>query len=235
MKRFAELVGHHTGAAIVIGGGPTAPSDFAAAIAVHPDALHISANHHGFLLPGANCKWAVHIDQFHQHLQRHMKDVLQEYGKPFGAKMIGRYEWDDYKLIDWRYGGDTGVMALIVAQMFGAAPVIPCGFGRWLDAAKPGSESDFYFHGTPGKKWPGPPTAPGLQRLVPAVGLKAIRAVSGPMLTHFPKLGVPAERDISAFGEFQQCQTSDKVTRFAPVMSTDHRRYRPKVPLKRMF
>lgn len=228
MRLFHELVASWSGAAIVIGGGPSAPSDFEIASRAYPDALHISANQHGFVLPGARPRYAVHIDKIHQHYKEPMEQLLKRMGK--GAKLIGRFDWDDYYLVDWRYGGDTGVMALLVAQMMGAAPVIPCGFDRWI-GKRPGQMVDYYFHNMGGrdKKWPGPPAAPNLKRLVEVAGSGTIRPVSGPMLEWFPKLGVPAKPNLTPLGEHQKCQTSTRPKSRAPAMPTDHVHHRCQV------
>jgi hypothetical protein len=228
MRLFRELVRSHSGAAIVIGGGPSAPSDFAIASAAYPDAIHISANQHGFMLPGARCKYAVHVDAIHQHYQQPMHVVLR---RP-GVELIGKFDFDDYMLVDWRYGGDSGMMALIVAQMLGAAPVLPCGFDRWA-GKKPGGVLDFYFHDMGGRHWPGPPSAPNLKRHVEMAGTKTIRAISGKMLDFWPRIGVAAEPNITPLGEYQACQLSSRPTRPQPIMPTDHRRHAPAIRVKK--
>lgn len=177
---------HHGQAAIVIGGGPSAPRDFRTAIAAFPEALQFSANNHGYLMPAARINYAVHVDETHSKTGERMDEFLRRYG---AAPILGRFTFDDeYIAVLADYGVDSGLSACWVAQLMGCAPVIPCGFDRWT------AKGAQYFH----KRDTGSDQRDLARSLDDANiallgGLPTLRPISGPLLAVFPPLGVPAD------------------------------------------
>lgn len=187
--------GAHTGcAAIVIGGGASAPSDFAVAIATFPDAIQISANHHGFLLSGAHPDFAVHVDEHQSKTGLRFDDFLATH---YGCKVtVSRFGFATHRLPALaQHGIDSGLSACYIAHVLGCAPVVPCGFDRWTASRDDGQ----YFHDEHTDQRVHCRTAVLARdslHVPNLAGLKALRPVSGPWLKFFPPLGVQAYASI---------------------------------------
>lgn len=130
MKLFRELLLSGVGrAAIVIGGGMSAPEQVARAAAAYPDALRISANAHGGFL--GDVDYMASIDDVHAEIRATGNAV------PF----ISHHPWADYRLVEQPQLDNSGCLATWVAWNLGAAPILLCGMDCYL-----GGDGNVYFH-----------------------------------------------------------------------------------------
>lgn len=128
--------------ALVIGGGPSVATDLPR-IPGWQEMYQISANDHGFRVEGARpqlivCKdhsMKIPLARRNREPKRYMEPILREYGVPIAS----RQHWADYRMAAWRAnGGNSGMLAISVAVMMGAAPVIVVGIDCYQGAT--------YFH-----------------------------------------------------------------------------------------
>lgn len=135
--RLADLVHRHMGVpAIVIGGGPSAPQQFAQALYDLPNgSVRLSANQHGCLL--TRCDYAVSVDG-HINEVRFKRQDGTEYGiHDFGVPIIGTKAWADYRIFN-QVLPSSGVMAAWLAWIMGCAPIVLIGINLY--------EGETYFH-----------------------------------------------------------------------------------------
>lgn len=119
--------------AIVVGGGPSAPAQLELLRPLLDTAAILSANGHAWKL-GLGAHYVVCKDNRHTETGELMEPRL----RPFGAPIIGRHYWADYRLPRWPVQGNSGMMALGVAALMGCAPIFPIGFDCYQNGT--------YFH-----------------------------------------------------------------------------------------
>lgn len=120
-RTVRELVHTHVGMpAVVIGGGESAP----ASIDECPiDAVHISANGHGFHL--RPCQYVVALD----------KESIG-HRRP-GTTLVSRYPWADYRILE-SPAPSSGIAGAWLARLMGCTPIYIVG----MDCYRGGT----YFH-----------------------------------------------------------------------------------------
>lgn len=119
--------------AIVVGGGPSAPSQLARLAYIHSHMIVISANGHAAKL-GLEPDLIVCKDHLHTETRERMEDIL----RPLGAPILCRHYWADYRLARWPVQGNSGMLAIAVAAMIGCGQIFPIGFDCY--------QSGTYFH-----------------------------------------------------------------------------------------
>jgi hypothetical protein len=129
---ISELYGKYEGKPIlVIGGGPSALTDMARVQWGYPKCV-ISANEHGYKQTRFKVDYSVSVDFTYNTGHILMRQHLAQ----FNAVNINRWTWADYRLPDWNYGGDSGLTAILVADMLGGWPVLAVGFDRFVGDRK---------------------------------------------------------------------------------------------------
>lgn len=172
---------------IVIGGGPSAPSQWAALPEyVREDAVLIFANAHGFKL-GLKPDYIVCKDDVHTETKKPMEPQLRAYGD---YPIVARHEWADIKLEkNWPIQGNSGQLAIGLAALVGGKPIIPIG----IDCYQQGT----YFHSPNEKNVSGGRRESlwrsSMTRLMLRLEGAAIRAPSGILALMFPRYD-PTER-----------------------------------------
>ena len=119
--------------ALVIGGGPSTPAQYAEVISALHNPVVISANGHAARL-GVRPDFIVCKDHVHTETKQLMEPALRELRTP----IVSRHYWADYRLSDWPIQGNSGMMGLGFAVMLGCAPVVPIGFDCYQNGT--------YFH-----------------------------------------------------------------------------------------
>jgi hypothetical protein len=110
---------------IVVGGGPSAPSQLAAVLAtLDGDPVYIFANDHGFKL-GLTPDYIMCKDEHHSETKQRMEPILRAYG---AYPIVARHEWADIVMRDWKTQGNGGQMGIGLAALMGGKPIIPVGF-----------------------------------------------------------------------------------------------------------
>jgi hypothetical protein len=141
-KLIAELYNSQAGKPVlVIGGGPNAPIDLTQ-VPGWQDMYTISANAHGFKMPGAKPSLIVCKDHYvklplkmRKKEKTYMEPLLRQYGVPIASKQ----HWADYRMAAWRaHGGNSGMLAIGVGVCIGGWPVIAVGIDGFQGAT--------YFH-----------------------------------------------------------------------------------------
>jgi len=131
--------------AVIVGGGPSAPSDLKKIPGI-AQALIISANDHAFKL-GLKpeyiwCKDHRRITRGYMLAGRrpeYMEPDMRKYGVP----IAGPSYWCDYRAAEWAMPQfNSGQQALAFAVLLGCAPIVPIG----MDCFQEGKPT--YFHGT---------------------------------------------------------------------------------------
>jgi hypothetical protein len=121
--------------AIVVGGGPSAPSQLLRVFKEYPreQCTIISANGHAAKLhlppDFIVCKDHVHTET---------KELMEPPLRAIGATIVARHYWADFRIPSWPIQGNSGMMALGLAALMGCAPIFPVGFDCY--------EGDTYFH-----------------------------------------------------------------------------------------
>lgn len=127
--------------AIMLGGGPSVFKDLSK-IPGWQDMLQISANGHGFKIPGATPRYIFTKD--HEEVRRvgrraGVKGPLMEpQMRRFGVPIISIQYWADYRCAKWPLQGNSGQHALGVLALMGSTPVIAVGMDCFQGAT--------YFH-----------------------------------------------------------------------------------------
>lgn len=171
--------------AIIVGGGPSAPSDLKK-IPHGGKAVIISANNHAFKLKlKPDYIWCKdHLRIYPGYLERGRKrEYMERELRPYGVPIVGPNFWCDYRAIEWPLTQfNSGQQALAFAVLLGCAPIIPIGMDCFA--------GDTYFHDktapniSKGRK-------PGywvsrLQKLKAAIGQpNPLRGISGLALKTF--------------------------------------------------
>ena len=123
LKSVGELVMRHKGARIcVMGGGPSLAADLER---VEAD-VWISANEHGARLRPVD--YVVAMDNLHTGLKVPMQGHIRQHTD---APIIGPWHWCDYGIANYPLEPRlifSGVIAMWVAYVMGAHPVILAGF-----------------------------------------------------------------------------------------------------------
>lgn len=168
---------------LVVGGGPSAPSDLEVVRALLPTAGIVSANGHATKL-GLTPDWIFCKDDTHSETGERMEDLL----RPIGVPIVGRHWWCDYRAPRWGVQGNSGAMAIALAALMGGQPIIPIGFDSYQGAT--------YFHDPTSSnvslgKFEGHWHA-RYQRLAARLTGAFIRPVSGLLTQSFPTFD-PAE------------------------------------------
>jgi hypothetical protein len=127
---YRKFEGRH---AIVVGGGPSAPRQYAEVISALDNPLVISANGHAAKL-GLKPDFIVCKDHRHTETRELMEPGL----RALGAPIVSRNYWADYRLTGWPIQGNSGMQALGFAVMLGCRPVVPIGFDCYQNGT--------YFH-----------------------------------------------------------------------------------------
>ena len=127
--------------AIIVGGGPSAPSDLKK-IPHAGKALIISANSHAFKLKlKPDYIWCKdHIRIFPGYMERgNKREYMERELRPYGVPIVGPNFWCDYRAIDWPLTQfNSGQQALAFAMLLGCAPIVPIGMDCFT--------GDTYFH-----------------------------------------------------------------------------------------
>lgn len=114
---FRKIEGVQRGRpAIVLCGGPSLPAQFEKVRESAPDAVLISANHHGAMY--TRCDYIVANDVWRKFYPRMMQ---------FETPIIGPYKDSDFRLISYPNLGNTGMQAAWVAFALGCSPIIIAG------------------------------------------------------------------------------------------------------------
>lgn len=121
MSLFRDLILSASGkAAIVIGGGVDAPSEYSRSRAAFPDAVILSVNEHGFKTAD-RIDYIVCLDEVNFRIRNELKFV--------DGKFITYHKWADYRIIEHpNIAGNSGNYAAWIAWNLGAAPIVLCGF-----------------------------------------------------------------------------------------------------------
>ncbi len=170
---------------VVIGGGPSAPSDLKKIPGIE-QAVVISANQHAFKL-GVRpdyiwCKDHRRIFPGWQAKHRE-KEYMEPELRKYGVPIIGPSYWCDYRAIDWQLTQfNSGQQALAALVLMGCAPIVAVGMDCFVGGTT-------YFHdakapnislGRPPGYWNS-----RIQKLKSYLPKAPIRGVSGLVMTHF--------------------------------------------------
>lgn len=169
---LGHIAGTRPGAALVVGGGMHAPADLDSLGGTEFGTV-LSANAHAFRLP-LKPDFIVCKDHLHTQTKRRMEPELRQHPAP----IISRHWWADYRIMEWPFQGNSGIMAIGVAAILGCSPIYTIGF-------------DFYQEGT---YWYDP-TAKNVssrtrveqhlhkaKTMMEGLGNPEIRPVSGPLV-----------------------------------------------------
>lgn len=177
MKRpFGAIAGSRPGPILVVGGGMSTLQDLTWLQEWKFSAV-ISANGHAFKIPDLGVDFIVCKDHYHSETKKRMEPQLREHGVP----IISRHFWADYRLLEWHWQGNSGLMAIAVAAALGGGPIFPVGF-------------DFYTKGTyfhdPNAKSIGigksmTETRRKILKIAEVTIGTEVRPVSGPLCEHF--------------------------------------------------
>lgn len=107
---------------LVIGGGPSVLTDIEKVPGAR-DMVCVSANAHGFKVPGVKPSYIVSNDHIHTQTKELMAPMLRKFGVP----IVARHWWADYRMTEWISKGNSGMNAIGVAALLGGWPVIPLG------------------------------------------------------------------------------------------------------------
>lgn len=197
-RLFGELCGtwaHYEAAAVVIGGGPSAPASLERLkLAGLEPAVVLSANEHGFHQDVFPVTHSVCCDGQHGEKHVKMEKLLHALGPH--APIITPGHFGDYRLPEWNVATNTGLTAIAVAVFMGCAPVIVVGidFYRWGGGKNAGT----YFHDPKAVSNSNTKREVNftsqIQALQQCVGARApVRPMSGKLLEHYPPW-MPHER-----------------------------------------
>jgi len=172
---------------LVIGGGPSVLRDLP--LLKETPACVISANEHGFKQDRFKVDLVTNVDKRHCLLKEPMEKIL----RPYGAPIVNRHSWADYRLPDWTMAGNTGMQAIALAATLGASQVIVTGIDMWEGGRR-------YFHdaGAKAPKHKAPKSAMKRRAKERVAPLRQfcngahIRPMSGPLLQWFKQYD-PAE------------------------------------------
>lgn len=128
MNGIGQITGLFGGEILVVGGGMRAREDLAT-LGNRDFSCIISANSHGFKIPGLKPNFIVCKDHRHTETKRHMEPTLREFGVP----IITRHYWGDFRLADWELQGNSGLMSIAVAAILGGGPIYPIGFDNFKE------------------------------------------------------------------------------------------------------
>lgn len=163
------------GPILVIGGGPSVPSDLAqlAGIAF---ACVISANAHGFHQHRHRVDYIFVGDAIHSETREPMEPLMRTYGVP----LIGYRDFVDYRVPPEARLLNSGQGAILAACLMGGRPVYPVGFDCWQGEATyfHDPDADVVCRRQGGRRIP--------QQLADLKAMTAgydVRPVSGPLLT----------------------------------------------------
>lgn len=136
----------------------------------------ISANAHAWKL-GLRPDYVFCKDHVHTETGEMMEAVVRAGGVP----VVTQHYWADYRAAAWPIQGNSGMMALALAALMGAAPIIPVGFDCF--------QGQTYFH-APNRRNVSLGRPPGhwksrFERLAGRLDGAAIRPISGPLLGVF--------------------------------------------------
>lgn len=134
---------------VVIGGGPSVPDDLGK-IPGWQNMLQISANGHGFKVPGAFPTFIFTKDDAECPPRPRKRDAgpfkpMEPQMRVHGVPIISLQYWGDYRCpggppsLAWPFQGNSGQHALAVAALMGSCPVIGVGFDCF--------QGPTYFHG----------------------------------------------------------------------------------------
>jgi hypothetical protein len=131
---LSDFIHAHAGrAAIVIGGGESAPETFRMAPA---DAVAFSANRHGCLL--RPCDYIVACDEWGTKRKAKMADGVERSIREWGAPVVSVRRVDADIRIFERPIASSGATGAWVAWVMGCAPILLCGMDCYIGKA--------YFH-----------------------------------------------------------------------------------------
>ncbi len=182
---------------IVIGGGPSALDDLAK-IPGWQDMLQISANGHGFKVPGASPSYIFTKDDAECPPRPRKPGAgpfppMEPQMRVHGVPIISIQYWADYRCAAWPFQGNSGQHALAVGALMGSAPTIGVGFDCF--------QGRTYFHSdgpnVSGGKKPGYWQYRYSRFRDRFRGGVSIRGVSGQLVDTFGRYD-PAERIVGA-------------------------------------
>jgi hypothetical protein len=170
----------------VLGGGPSVVPDLLSLPADWKPACVISANAHGLRQSKFPVDLIVNVDKKHCETGESMQATLSKYGKP----IVNKWSWADYRLPGWDFVGNSGLMAVALAAVLGAAPAVVTGLDMWITGRH-------YFHDASNaeakkRRVPGRALQQHLMArrrlglLAQFVGSVPIRPMSGPLLDKWP-------------------------------------------------
>lgn len=114
---FSDIEGAQKGRpAIVLCGGPSLPEQYEKVRTHLPDAVLLSANHHGAKFTA--CDYIVCADKW-----RKFHPVMPDYEVP----IIAPYSDCDFRLISYPNMGNTGMQTVWCAFVLGCCPIVICG------------------------------------------------------------------------------------------------------------
>lgn len=132
MKLFRELLLSRVGqTAIILGGGPSCPDDYARVRGRDPKVV-LSANFHGMKLE--RCDYIVSVDE---------ENVPKWKAEHSDVPLVSYLAGSSYRIIEYPILGMTGCNAAWVAWNLGCAPILLCGMGCYTDGV--------YFHDPQGE------------------------------------------------------------------------------------
>jgi hypothetical protein len=196
LRSFGELAMRHRGSRIcVMGGGPNLAQDLER---VEAD-VWISANEHGARLRPVD--YVVAMDNLHTGLRVPMEGHIRQHTQ---APIIGPWHWSDYGITNYPLAPRlmfSGVVAMWVAYVMGAHPVILAGFDCYGGQPRTVSQHREYL---------------------PHVNC-AVRVASGPLVGLWPQYD-PAERmpEYAAPDVFVEMAHGVKVRVVKPVEIRGH-------------
>jgi hypothetical protein len=171
----------------------------------------ISANAHGFKLPGAKpslifCK--DHYVKLPLKMRGKEKTYMEPLMRQHGVPIASRQHWADYRLSEWRvHGGNSGFYAIAVGICLGGWPVIAVGID--------GFQGGTYFHAPDQDNVSrGHPLDYWKRRLMTfrnPIRHSQVRAVSGPVAMVFGHYRanevLPPFKEPEAFAHYAQMPT----------------------------
>jgi hypothetical protein len=198
---ISALYGKYEGKPIlVIGGGPSVSEDLERVPVDYPVCV-ISANGHGYKQTKFKTDYIVNVDYTYNVGRIMMERHLAQYSCP----KINRWSWADYRLPEWKFAGDSGFTAILVANMLGGWPVLVTGLDRFAPNAgrkyfweerKAGRDA---YRGT---QWRPEHLKNQLDTLRKALPGACVRPLSGPLIGLFPAWGGP-ESDLPPYSPAQ--------------------------------
>lgn len=173
---IGALAGRYAGPILVVGGGIRAPAEWEKVRGEDFKCI-ISANSHGFRLPGCKPDFIWANDTIHSETKESMEALL----RPYGVPILSRHWWADYRAAEWDVSGNSGMAAIAAAVILGGHPVVAIGFDCF-------QEGTHFWEPSAQNVNAGKPLyafSPRVQKLAERLQGATITALSGPLLRQF--------------------------------------------------